>query len=192
VDTLTKYTVAVEGKQYKIDLTKTEDQEHFMVKINDKPYKLELENKFQYDTLLQVRLGEKTFTIQIAKKGKQTAFQVKIKDIPINAEVKTQQVNSISQPAVVPTPTVKAVKTQMDKVTIEGEVTAPMAGKIVSIRVKKGEAVRAGMVVCILEAMKMENEIAAPKDGFVKEILVSIGTGVNKGDPMFVIGPSED
>jgi biotin carboxyl carrier protein len=189
---LTRYTVAVEDKQYKIDLTKTEDQEHFMVRINDKPYKLELENKFQYDTPVQVKLGEKIFTIQIAKKEKQTAFQVKIKDISISAEVKTQQVNSFSQPAAISTPTVKAVKTQTDKVTIEGAVTAPMAGKIVSIRVKKGEAVKAGAVVCILEAMKMENEIVAPRDGLIKEIFMSIGTGVNKGDPMFIIEPSED
>jgi biotin carboxyl carrier protein len=189
---LTKYTVAVEDKQYKIDLTKTEDQDHFMVKINDKPFKLEFKNKFEYDTPVQIRLGEKTYTVQIAKKEKQKAFQVKIKDIPINAEVKTQQAISFSQPTAMPTPTVKTVKTQTSKVEIEGAVTAPMAGKIVSIKVKKGQAVKAGAVVCILEAMKMENEIVAQKDGFIKEILVSIGTGVNKGDTMFVIGSSED
>lgn len=189
---MTKYTVAVEDKQYKVDLTKTEDQEHFMVKVNDKPYKLKLENKFQYDTPVQVKLGEKTFTIQISKKEKEMAFQIKIKDIPLNAEVKTQQTNSFSQLVAMPAPTIKAVKTQVNKVAIEGAVTAPMAGKIVSIRVKNGEAVKAGAIVCILEAMKMENEIVAQEDGYVKEILVSIGTGVNKGDPMFVIGSSED
>ena len=189
MDILTKYTVAIEDKQYKIDLTKTENQEHFMVKINDKPYKLELENKFQYDTPIRVKLGEKTFTVQIAKREKQTAFQVRIKEIPINAEVRTQQVNLFSRPVVMPTPTARAMKTQIDKVAIESAITAPMAGKIVSIKVKKGEAVKAGAVVCILEAMKMENEIVAQKDGLIKEIFVSVGTGVNKGDPMFVIEP---
>jgi glutaconyl-CoA decarboxylase len=192
VDTLTKYNVTIEGKQYKIDLTKTEDQERFMVKIDDKPYKLELEKEFEYDAPVQIKLGEKTFTIQIAKKERQAAFQVKIKDIFVNAEVKTQQVNSFSQPVATPTPVIAAVKTQIGKVAIEGAVTAPMAGKIVSIKVKKGEAVKTGKVICILEAMKMENEMVAQKDGFVKEILVSAGASVNKGDPVFVIESSED
>jgi len=189
---LTKYNVTIEGKQYKIDLTKTEDQERFMVKIDDKPYKLELEKEFEYDAPVQIKLGEKTFTIQIAKKERQAAFQVKIKDIFVNAEVKTQQVNSFSQPVATPTPVIAAVKTQIGKVAIEGAVTAPMAGKIVSIKVKKGEAVKTGKVICILEAMKMENEMVAQKDGFVKEILVSAGASVNKGDPVFVIESSED
>ena len=189
---MTKYTVAVEDKQYKIDLTRTEDQEHFTVKINDKSYKLKLENTLQYDAPMPIKFGEKTFIIQITKKEKQTAFQVKIKDILFNAEVKTQQVNTFSQPAAMPTPTVEAAKTKTANLAIEGAVTAPMAGKIVSIRVKKGETVKAGAVVCILEAMKMENEIVAQRDGCVKDVLVSIGAGVNKGDTMFVIGPSED
>jgi glutaconyl-CoA decarboxylase len=141
---------------------------------------------------VQIKLGEKTFTIQIAKKERQAAFQVKIKDIFVNAEVKTQQVNSFSQPVATPTPVIAAVKTQIGKVAIEGAVTAPMAGKIVSIKVKKGEAVKTGKVICILEAMKMENEMVAQKDGFVKEILVSAGASVNKGDPVFVIESSED
>ena len=189
---MTRYNVTVEGKQYKIDLSKIENQEHFMVKIDDKPYKLELEKKFEYNAPVQIKLGEKTFTIQIAKKEKQTAFQVKIKDISVDAEVKTQHVNSLSQPTATPTPVIAAVKTQIGKIVIEGAVTAPMAGKIVSIKVKKGEAVKAGKVVCILEAMKMENELVAQKDGFIKEILVSAGASVNKGDPVFVIASSED
>jgi biotin carboxyl carrier protein len=192
VDTLTKYNVTIEDKQYKIDLTKTENQDHFMVKIDDKPYKLELENKFKFDTPIQIKLGQKSYSIQIAKKEKQTAFQVKIKDISIDAEVKTQQINSFPQSAATQTTVITAVKTQMGKAAIEGAVTAPMAGKIVSIKVKKGEAVKAGKVVCILEAMKMENEMVAQKDGFVKEILVSAGASVNKGDPVFVIASSED
>jgi biotin carboxyl carrier protein len=192
VDTLTRYNVTVEDKQYKIDLTKTENQEQFMVKIDDKPYKLELNNKFEYDTPVQIKLGEKIFTIQVTRKDKQAPLQVKIQDIPITAEVKTQQAKSFSQPTTTPTPTLTNVKTPTSEVATEGEVTAPMAGKIVSIRVKKDGTVKAGAVVCILEAMKMENEIVAQKDGTVKEVFVSTGSVVNKGDLLLVIAPSKD
>lgn len=184
---MTRYNVAVEDKQYKIDLTKTENQEHFAVKIDEKPYKLELKNKFEYDSPVQIRLGEKTFTIQVARKEKQTAFQVKIKDIPVDAEVKPQQINFLSQSTAMTVPTLITVKPPSGKVATEGAVTAPMAGKIVSIKVKKGEAVKAGAVVCILEAMKMENEIIASHGGVVEKINVSEGSTVSEGDVLIVV-----
>ena len=49
------------------------------------------------------------------------------------------------------------------KVAVEGAVTAPMTGKIVKVKVKKGDQVKASQVLCVIEAMKMENEISAPK-----------------------------
>jgi biotin carboxyl carrier protein len=70
---------------------------------------------------------------------------------------------------------------------VEGAVPAPMAGKIVSIKVKKGETVKAGKVLCVLEAMKMENEIASPKTGMVEEIKVQEGKAVNEGDILMII-----
>jgi biotin carboxyl carrier protein len=184
---LTKYTVAVEDKQYKIDVTKTENPEHFTVKIDDKPYKLELKNKFEYNTPIQIKLGEKTFTIQITKNEKQTPFQIRVKDIAIRAEVKTQQINSFSPSTATVPQTLTAIKTPRGKAATEGAVTAPMAGKIVSMRAKKGETVKAGMVVCILEAMKMENEIVTPRGGIVQEINVSEGSTVSEGDVLIVI-----
>jgi len=195
VDALTKYTVTVEDKQYTIDLTKTENRESFLVKINDKPYNLELKDFFKYDTPVRVKLNEETFTIEIGKKEKPSSFEVKIKEIPVNAEVKTQQTNAYSQPVTTPimsTPTVKAAKPRGSEISTEGTVTAPMAGKITAIKIGKGQPVKAGTVVCILEAMKMENEMVAPTNGVVKEIFVSVGKGVNKGDPMFQIEPSKD
>lgn len=189
---MTKYNVAVEGKQFKIDLTRTENQEHFAVKIDDKPYKLELKSKFEYDKPIEIKLSEKTFTIQASRNQKQAPIQIKIQNIPITAEVKTQQPNSFSQSVPTPALSTVSVKAQTGRITNQDAVMAPMAGKIVSIKVKKGEPVKAGAVVCILEAMKMENEIVSQKDGYVKEILVSAGAGVNKGDQLFVIGSSED
>ena len=74
-------------------------------------------------------------------------------------------------------------------VTGSGEaVSAPMPGTILKVNVTSGQAVKAGQVLVVLEAMKMENEILAPKDGTVTQVLVSRGASVDTGAPMVVIG----
>ena len=67
-------------------------------------------------------------------------------------------------------------------------VNAPMPGNILKVNVKAGEAVKAGTVLVVLEAMKMENEIMAPKDGTVTQVLGSKGATVDTGAPLVVIG----
>ena len=74
-------------------------------------------------------------------------------------------------------------------VTGAGEaVNAPMPGNILKVNVTAGQAVKAGTVLVVLEAMKMENEIMAPKDGTVTQVLVQKGSTVDTGAPLVVIG----
>lgn len=74
-------------------------------------------------------------------------------------------------------------------VTGAGEpVLSPMPGTILKVNVTAGQAVKNGDVLCILEAMKMENEIMASKDGTVTQVLVSKGSAVDTGAPLVVIG----
>lgn len=74
------------------------------------------------------------------------------------------------------------------KLTIEKDaVTAPISGRIILLKVNLGQRVDKGERICVLEAMKMENEIVARKAGVVKEIRVSEGATVNKGDVLVVI-----
>ncbi len=74
-------------------------------------------------------------------------------------------------------------------VTGSGEaVNAPMPGNILKVNVNVGDTVKAGTVLVVLEAMKMENEIMAPKDGSVTQVLVSKGSTVDTGAPLVVIG----
>ncbi len=61
-------------------------------------------------------------------------------------------------------------------------VKAPLPGTVLEVRASKGQAVKAGDVLMILEAMKMENEILAPADGTVSEIVASKGAEVGTGD----------
>ena len=74
-------------------------------------------------------------------------------------------------------------------VTGSGEaVTAPMPGTILKVNVQNGQAVKAGQVLVVLEAMKMENEIMAPKDGTVTAVAVQKGASVDTGAPLVFIG----
>ncbi len=66
-------------------------------------------------------------------------------------------------------------------------MTAPMPGTILDIKVTEGQAVKAGDLILILEAMKMENEIVSPKDGVVNKIHTSKSTTVSTGDPLVTI-----
>lgn len=67
------------------------------------------------------------------------------------------------------------------------KVNAPLPGNILKVNFAVGDAVKKGDVLCVLEAMKMENEVLAPCDGTVKSA-VAKGATVNTGDPIFVIG----
>lgn len=67
------------------------------------------------------------------------------------------------------------------------QVKAPMPGTILAVKKNVGEAVKAGDVIVVLEAMKMENDIVAPCDGTVKSINAPKGTTVNTDDVLAVI-----
>jgi acetyl-CoA/propionyl-CoA carboxylase biotin carboxyl carrier protein len=70
---------------------------------------------------------------------------------------------------------------------IHGVVTAPMQGKITSVAVEKGQAIQAGDVLCILEAMKMENHIQSPREGVVTELPIEPNQAVVTGQTLAVI-----
>ena len=70
-----------------------------------------------------------------------------------------------------------------------GAVLSPMPGKIMSVKVKVGDMVNANQVVCVLEAMKMENEVQTEVAGKVKEVKVKAGEMVEGGQPLIVVEP---
>ena len=67
------------------------------------------------------------------------------------------------------------------------KVTAPMPGNILKMNVKVGDTVPANGLVCILEAMKMENEIFCEKGGVVASIDAPVGTAVQSGDVIITL-----
>ena len=61
------------------------------------------------------------------------------------------------------------------------KIDAPMPGTILDVKVSAGSSVSSGQVLCILEAMKMENEIVAPQAGTVSSVNVNKGDSVEAG-----------
>ncbi len=84
-------------------------------------------------------------------------------------------------PEAAPAPVAQAVSAEGTK------IAAPMPGTILNVKVSVGQAVKAGDVLVILEAMKMENDISAPCDGTVKQILTTKGATVNTDEVLIVI-----
>jgi len=87
-----------------------------------------------------------------------------------------------------PAPTAPSVAPAAPVTVENGEVIdAPMPGTILKVNVNVGDTIKAGDVLAILEAMKMENEIMAPRDGKVTQVAVSKGTTVDTGAVLLVL-----
>lgn len=70
----------------------------------------------------------------------------------------------------------------------EHSIDAPMPGKIVKVVVEEGQSVKAGDVLLVLEAMKMQNEITADADGTVKVVNVEAGQNVKVKESLVILG----
>jgi acetyl-CoA/propionyl-CoA carboxylase biotin carboxyl carrier protein len=70
---------------------------------------------------------------------------------------------------------------------VHGIVSAPMQGTILKVLVEKGQGIQAGDVICVLEAMKMENHIASTREGEVTDLPIRAGQVVETGQTLAVI-----
>jgi propionyl-CoA carboxylase alpha chain len=71
---------------------------------------------------------------------------------------------------------------------IPGSLTAAMPGSVVRVLVGEGDVVVAGQPIVVLEAMKMEHTVAAPAAGTVTSVAVSVGSQVETGSLLAVVG----
>jgi acetyl-CoA/propionyl-CoA/long-chain acyl-CoA carboxylase, biotin carboxylase, biotin carboxyl carrier protein len=68
-----------------------------------------------------------------------------------------------------------------------GAIVSPIQGTVLEVAVEKGATVEEGALICVVEAMKMENEITAPSAGTVEELNVSEGGAIATGDTIAVV-----
>ena len=113
-----------------------------------------------------------------------------------NVSEVTRAVTQVQVPTPAPTtqapaaPTPAPISEQKKEVKVSAGqevIEAPMPGNILRIEVSEGQEIKAGDILLILEAMKMENEILAPSDGKVISVLATVGASVNSGDKLIVI-----
>ena len=125
----------------------------------------------------QIELNRRTYEIEV-----EVAEPMKMNEFQTYAPAP-------AAPAVVEAAPAAPAAAAAPVVTGAGEqVNSPMPGTILKVNVAQGQAVKEGDVLCILEAMKMENEIMAPKNGTVTQVLVTKGATVDTGAPLVVIG----
>jgi len=73
----------------------------------------------------------------------------------------------------------------------QGHLATPMPGVVVRVAVAEGDVVQKGQVLCVVEAMKMENEYRADIDGTIDTVHVSAGQALDAGATMITIRPDE-
>lgn len=113
-------------------------------------------------------------------------YTITVNGTPYNVTVEETAAGAAPAPVAAPAPKAAPAAAPAPKAAPAAAgavaVNAPMPGTILDVKVGAGAAVKAGDVLVILEAMKMENEIVAPQDGTVAAVNVKKGDSVNSGD----------
>lgn len=179
-----KHEILVDGKLYKVKLETCSIGVPFSVRVNEKNVEVKINGEPSYKAPFTVSVQGKSYEVELSRIDRKSPFPIRVNEIPFIVQFKTaeRKVARILTPSAV----VLAPKPSR-KIAEEGEILAPMAGKIVSVKIKKDEKVKLGDVLCTLEAMKMENEITATKSGLIEEVNVSEGMAVNEGDVLLRI-----
>lgn len=182
-----EYETFVDGKSRKILLTKT-GEKNFTAKIDERTLVVELlQDGLELEKAFRLKVGDRAYSVELGSVGRDKPVQIRVEEATFKTEVKTP-VTKTAVTAFAPTRTVTPARKGLARNQVaEGAVTAPMTGKIVSVKVKKGDQVKQNQVLCVIEAMKMENEIAAAKAGTVREVNVSDGSSVSEGETLFIV-----
>lgn len=117
------------------------------------------------------------------------SYEVEVEEIGSNENLE-------SQSATVQKPIEKQIEKPQPKKEVAEEIKpqqgqeiieAPMPGNIWKVVAQEGQQIKAGDIILILEAMKMENEILAPRDGKLVKMIAKEGSAVNNGDKLAII-----
>ncbi len=109
--------------------------------------------------------------------------------VNVNGNLYEVQLEEVSASEIKSAPAQQAAPVSHSTAPVGGKaVNAPIAGTILSVNVAEGQTVKAGDVLMILEAMKMENEICSPCDGKITSVTASKGATVSSGALLCTIG----
>lgn len=102
-------------------------------------------------------------------------------DVSVEENGSTQGGTAPVAPVVATTPVPAAAPAPVASANGAIKIESPMPGTILDVKVSVGDSVASGQVLCVLEAMKMENDIPAPQAGTVASIVVKKGDSVEAG-----------
>ena len=139
------------------------DKKNVTVLVNNKEYKVEIKD-ISARPIIAVVNG-KEYTVQVETGGQ------KVSIIPEMPQGKPKGETRIKQTQTTQTPSMASLR----------GITAPLPGDVVEILVKPGDKVKAGQVICVLEAMKMRNSVRTPRDGKIASVDISVGQSVGHG-----------
>ncbi len=128
--------------------------------------------------IYKVTLNGKVYEVEV-EKGEAVIQAEYDAALPAAAPAAPAAAPAAPAPAAVPAPAAPAAQAGANA------VPSPLPGNINAVNFSVGQSVKAGDVVIILEAMKMENEIVSPKAGTITKLYVQKGAVVNTGDPLF-------
>ena len=115
------------------------------------------------------------------------SYDVTVEEINENTTAPAQSpVAPKAAPKAAPTPAPKAAPV-VNGTAGAIKVKAPMPGNIMKVNVGVGDTVKKGDVLCVLEAMKMENDISAPQDGTVASVNVQKGASVQSEEVIITL-----
>jgi biotin carboxyl carrier protein len=181
-----EYEVNVNGKPKKIELSPN-GEDSYAAKVDGKPCKFSIpKNALTLGKTFTVKVDDKPYQIELARISHTKEFSVTVEKTAFKADIRIPA-RKATLTTFEPMMTGTKRRAASNKQVLEGAINAPMTGRMVSIKVSKGDNVQKGQVLCVIEAMKMENEISTSKAGVVKEVLVSVGSPVSEGDPLVVI-----
>lgn len=119
-------------------------------------------------------------------------YEVLVEEVAANASIAAPKIIAAPVSAPVAAPVKSEPEPKPAAPVVGGsqgsmKVTSPMPGTILKVNVQVGQNVKKGDIVCILEAMKMENEIPSPRDGVIASVNVQNGASVNTGDVLVTL-----
>jgi acetyl/propionyl-CoA carboxylase alpha subunit len=160
----------VNDKKYSVEF---KDNSHTEGVINGKPFKVDIALNNQYLHLIRDNKSYKVFILKADYENKRVSLKInsKIVTVDLNDEIDLL-LNSMG-----------TFDKQQKK---DDYLKAPMPGLINKILIKKGDAVKKGDTLMVLEAMKMENNLKAPHDAVIKDITVNIFKPVEKNEILAV------
>jgi len=161
------YDIAIDGKNYRLDLSRVEGR--WACRVDGR--EVDVDAILARPDVLSVRVGNKAYEVKCERVGSE--LHLWVGSMRFSAEVRDP----------------RSLRARSRAADDHGprKLTAPMPGKVVRVLASQGTEVEAGAGVLVVEAMKMQNEVKSPKKGTIQRILVNEGSAVNAGDVLAIV-----